>query len=90
MEEANEAHGLPTDDWRSGLRELESTAWGRRTALVAIGIGDAAHLKVLNDFAASTELAPIMNRNARQLVAVIRWASTVPTSQGESILRCRP
>jgi uncharacterized protein YegL len=69
--------GQPTDDWRSGLRELDATPWGKRALRLAIAIGDDADHDVLNEFLNNPELKPYTTQNAHQLSAAIRWASTV-------------
>jgi uncharacterized protein YegL len=82
--------GQPTDDWRSGLREIDATPWGKRAVRVAIAIGDDADRGMLKEFLGNPELEPILAKNPKQLVAAIRWASTVavknastPTVEGD-------
>ncbi|GLZ11645.1 hypothetical protein Acsp04_18800 [Actinomadura sp. NBRC 104425] len=82
--------GQPTDDWRSGLREIDATPWGKRAVRVAIAIGDDADRSMLKEFLGNPELEPILAKNPKQLVAAIRWASTVavknastPTVEGD-------
>ncbi|MDT0345286.1 vWA domain-containing protein [Streptomyces litchfieldiae] len=69
--------GLPTDDWRSGLRAVDATPWGKRAVRVAIGIGEDADKAMLKEFLANPEQEPLRVKNPKQLVAAIRWASTV-------------
>jgi uncharacterized protein YegL len=69
--------GLPTDDWRSGLRAVDATPWGKRAVRVAIGIGEDADKDMLKEFLANPEQEPLRVKNPKQLVAAIRWASTV-------------
>ncbi|MDT0443983.1 MULTISPECIES: tellurium resistance protein [unclassified Streptomyces] len=69
--------GLPTDDWRSGLRDIDATPWGKRAVRVAIGIGEDADREMLKEFLANPEQEPLRVKNPKQLVAAIRWASTV-------------
>ncbi|MFI0409321.1 hypothetical protein [Actinomadura sp. 3N508] len=69
--------GQPTDDWRSGMRAIDATPWGKKAVRVAIAIGDDADRNMLKEFLANPELEPILAKNPRQLVAAIRWASTV-------------
>lgn len=82
--------GQPTDDWRAGLRAVDATPWGKRAVRVAVAIGDDADKSMLRDFLANPELEPLQAKNPKQLVAAIRWASTVavkaasrPQTQGE-------
>ncbi|MGP4111036.1 vWA domain-containing protein [Streptomyces sp. 4N509B] len=72
--------GLPMDDWRAGLRAVDATPWGKRAVRVAIGIGDDADKGMLKEFLANPELEPLQANNPKQLVAAIRWASTVAVS----------
>ncbi|UCM87833.1 vWA domain-containing protein [Streptomyces marincola] len=69
--------GLPTDDWRSGLRAVDATPWGKRAVRVAIGIGEDSDRAMLKEFLANPEQEPLRVNNPKQLVAAIRWASTV-------------
>lgn len=69
--------GQPTDDWRSGLRAVDSTPWGKRAVRVAIGIGEDADRAMLKEFLANPELEPLDANSPKQLAAAIRWASTV-------------
>jgi uncharacterized protein YegL len=69
--------GQPTDDWRSGLRAIDATPWGKRAVRVAVAIGQDAERSVLKEFLANPELEPIQADNPQQLVRAIRWASTM-------------
>jgi uncharacterized protein YegL len=69
--------GMPTDDWRAGLRALDTSAWGRRAVRVAIGIGQDADFDVLREFLANPELEPLRVNHAGQIASAIRWGSTV-------------
>jgi uncharacterized protein YegL len=89
--------GLPMDDWRSGLRSIDATPWGKRAVRVAIGIGDDADKGMLKEFLANPELEPLQANNPKQLVAAIRWASTVavatastPMAEGDRLLSNAP
>lgn len=68
--------GQPTDDWRSGLRAIDDTPWGKRAVRVALAIGDDADKSMLKEFLANPELEPLHAKNPRQLAAAIRWMST--------------
>lgn len=68
--------GQPTDDWRSGLRTLDATPWGRRAVRAAIAIGEDANNLMLKEFLANPELEPLVVKNVEQLALAIRWVST--------------
>ncbi|MFJ8662046.1 tellurium resistance protein [Streptomyces sp. NPDC093795] len=68
--------GVPTDDWRAGLKAIEATPWGRKAVRVAIAIGSDADRSVLQEFLANPELRPLDANSPKQLAAAIRWAST--------------
>jgi uncharacterized protein YegL len=69
--------GQPTDDWRSGLQAINNTPWGKRAVRVAIAIGQDADKPMLKQFLDNPEMEPLAADNPKQLVAAIRWASTV-------------
>ncbi|MCX4978327.1 VWA domain-containing protein [Streptomyces sp. NBC_00620] len=69
--------GQPTDDWRSGLRAVDATPWGKRAVRVSIGIGEDVDRAMLKEFLANPELEPFDANSPKQLAAAIRWASTV-------------
>lgn len=69
--------GQPTDDWRSGLRAVDATPWGKKAIRVAIAIGDDADRAMLQEFLGNPELGVIEANNPKQLAAAIRWTSTV-------------
>lgn len=73
--------GQPTDDWRSGLRALDSTAWAGKAVRVAIAIGDDADKAMMQDFLGNLELKVLTARNSHELVNRIRWASTQSLSR---------
>ncbi|MCX4657402.1 hypothetical protein OG249_36700 [Streptomyces microflavus] len=66
----------PTDDWRSGLRELDDTPWGTESVRVAIPVGAGADRSVLQEFLKNPELQPLDANRPKQLAAAIRWAET--------------
>jgi uncharacterized protein YegL len=68
--------GVPTDDWRAGLKAVDATPWGRKAVRVAIAIGHDADRSVLQEFLANPELQPLDANSPKQLAAAIRWAST--------------
>lgn len=54
--------GLPTDDWKAGLAELDRSTWGKKAVRVAISIGDDERTPVLEEFTGNPELVfPIEN-----------------------------
>lgn len=69
--------GQPTDDWRSGLRMIDSSSWGQRAVRVAIAIGNDADTAMLKVFLNNAEDEPLKVHDAAQLAAAIRWASTM-------------
>ncbi|MFJ7328058.1 tellurium resistance protein [Streptomyces cyaneofuscatus] len=68
--------GVPTDDWKTGLRALDATPWGKKAVRVAIAIGADADRSVLQEFLGNPELQPLDANSPKQLAAAIRWAST--------------
>lgn len=68
--------GVPTDDWKAGLRAVDATPWGRKAVRVAIAIGADADRSVLQEFLGNPELQPLDANSPKQLAAAIRWAST--------------
>ncbi|WP_189968294.1 tellurium resistance protein [Streptomyces avidinii] len=68
--------GVPTDDWKAGLRAVDATPWGRKAVRVAIAIGADADRNVLQEFLGNPELQPLDANSPKQLAAAIRWAST--------------
>ncbi|MCC0095298.1 MULTISPECIES: VWA domain-containing protein [Streptomyces] len=68
--------GVPTDDWKTGLRAVDATPWGRKAVRVAIAIGADADRTVLQEFLGNPELQPLDANSPKQLAAAIRWAST--------------
>lgn len=78
--------GMPTDDWRSGLRAIDATPWGKRAVRVAVAIGDDADKAMLKEFLGNPELEPFLAKNPKQLVAAIRWASTIAVKTASQAL----
>ncbi|OKI01426.1 tellurium resistance protein [Streptomyces sp. CB02923] len=68
--------GVPTDDWKAGLKAVDATAWGKKAVRVAVAIGADADRSVLREFLGNPELQPLDANNPKQLAAAIRWAST--------------
>lgn len=68
--------GVPTDDWRAGLKAIDATPWGRKAVRVAIAIGADADRSVLQEFLGNPEVQPLDANSPKQLAAAIRWAST--------------
>ena len=76
--------GAPTDDWEAALADFNASDWGGkgRTVRVAIAIGRAASIDVLESFTGNPETV-LGAANATQLGALIRWA-TVSVSKSVS------
>lgn len=70
--------GQPTDDFDRGLKALMDQPWGAKAVRIAIAIGDDAELDVLQRFIGNTEVKPLQASNSKDLVNMIKWASTVP------------
>lgn len=68
--------GQPTDDFKGGLRALNSIPWGIKAVRIAIAIGKDADEYVLQDFIGDRELKPLRANNPEMLVRYIKWAST--------------
>jgi uncharacterized protein YegL len=69
--------GQPTDDFDAALEHLLAEPWGRRAVRLAIAIGRDADHGTLQQFIGRDDLQPMTANNPEQLVAMIRWASTV-------------
>lgn len=89
--------GRPTDNWREGLRAVDSTPWGPKSIRVAVSIGQDADTAMLKEFLANPEMQPLQADNPTQLARAIRWTSTVairqastPTAAGFSALPTPP
>jgi uncharacterized protein YegL len=76
--------GLPTDDYKGGLKALKEQPWGQKAVRVAIAIGRDADTDVLAQFIDHPEIKPLVANNADQLVQYIRWASTEVLKQASS------
>ena len=68
--------GRPTDDFLSGIRELEKQPWGKRAVRLAIGIGTDADLEALQRFTGNLEIKPLCANSPELLTRYIRWVST--------------
>jgi uncharacterized protein YegL len=69
--------GQPTDDYEESLEALLGQPWGVRAVRLAVAIGRDADMGVLERFIAREDVHPLTANNPEQLVAMIRWASTV-------------
>lgn len=69
--------GQPTDDFERGLKALMDQPWGKRAVRLAIAIGSDADAEVLQKFIGNREVKPLQADNPEQLVAYIKWMSTV-------------
>ncbi|MFB6613255.1 protein kinase [Streptomyces sp. NPDC056367] len=72
--------GRPTDDWRSGLRELDATPLGRRAVRVAVPLGADADHDVLQKFLADDNVQPLDAFSPKRLAAAIPWHKTIRKS----------
>lgn len=82
--------GRPTDNFKTGLQELEKQPWGKKAVRLAIGIGADADANVLQQFIGTPEIKPLTASNPDTLARYIRWVSTAvlgavsaPASQTE-------
>lgn len=66
--------GQPTDDWRSGLRALDASAWGRSAVRVAVKIGDDVQEQVLRAFASEREPCAVAHATYEVIAAVYEAA----------------
>ena len=65
--------GQPTDKYKPELDKLLSLPWGKKSVRIAIGIGKDADFEMLSDFSSLVLEA----KSVPDLIALIRWASTV-------------
>jgi len=85
--------GQPTDDFEVGLTALLAEPWGLRAVRLAIAIGRDADVEVLQRFIGDGDTRPFQANRAEDLIAYIRWASTVlpgAVSQGKETARRPP
>jgi uncharacterized protein YegL len=68
--------GQPTDDWKSGLKEVMDQPWGKKAVRIAISIGTEEDNTSLQEFIGNVELKPLNASNPESLVKYIKWAST--------------
>src|SRR5262249_6407741 len=68
--------GKPTDDFKSGLRDLLDLGWGKKAVRMAIAIGEDADHRVLQEFIGHKEITPLQANNPEALVAYVKWVST--------------
>lgn len=76
--------GLPTDDYKAGLRQLMAQPWGRKAVRIAIAIGRDADHNCLQEFIGHPEIQPLQANNAERLTQLIKWSSTVVVQQASS------
>ena len=85
--------GQPTDDFEAGLASLLAQPWGARAVRLAIAIGRDADIEVLQRFIGDGDTQPFQANRAEDLIAYIRWASTVvpgSVSQGKETMKRPP
>jgi len=76
--------GQPTDDFDSGLKKLMDQAWGKKAVRISIAIGGDADNDVLQKFIGSSELKPLIAKNAEALIKQIKWVSTAVLQSASS------
>jgi len=70
--------GQPTDDYKTGLKQLLDQPWGKKAVRIAIAIGaDLDNINVLKEFINNPEIKPCHAEHADQITKYIKWASTV-------------
>jgi uncharacterized protein YegL len=67
--------GMPTDDWKKGLKQLMEQPWGKRATRIAIAIGRDADHEPLKAFVGNVERPILQANNPQDLVNYIQWAS---------------
>jgi len=73
--------GAPTDDYRSGLAELQKNNWYKYAIKVAVAIGDDANKDVLKEFTGNIE-AVITVHTPEALKKMIRFVSITSSQIG--------
>jgi uncharacterized protein YegL len=76
--------GQPTDDFDGGLKKLMDQNWGKKAVRISIAIGGDADNDVLQKFIGTSELKPLIAKNAEALVKQIKWVSTVVLQSASS------
>ncbi len=71
--------GDPTDDYKSGLKELKENNWYKSATKIAIAIGDDANKDILKEFTNNSELVISVDKTS-QLKKVVRFVA-VTSSQ---------
>ena len=70
--------GQPTDDWRSGLKEFQSTVGSGRVNLIAVALGEAVDLDVLRAVTPTVLQLPKLDSGA--LLEFFKWVSSSVSS----------
>ena len=73
--------GEPTDDYKSGLAELQKNNWYKYAIKVAVAIGDDANIDVLKEFTGNIE-AVITVHTPEALKKMIRFVSITSSQIG--------
>lgn len=73
--------GCPTDDYKSGLKELQENKWFKYAIRVAVAIGDDADKDVLTEFTGNPELV-LTAHTPEALKAMIRFVSVTSSKIG--------
>ena len=75
--------GYATDDFMSGLDKLNKEPWGKKCIRIAIGVGENVEEDELKTFVGERgQYIPV--RNTSQLIAAIKWVSTVVVQTSSS------
>jgi uncharacterized protein YegL len=67
--------GQPTDDWKTPLKKVLDSNWGKRAARVAIAIGKDADKETLRAFVNNPEIPVLEANNPQMLTKYIKWVS---------------
>jgi len=73
--------GLPTDDFRAGLKALMAQVWGKQAVRLAVAIGQDADLGTLKQFIGKDEVPPV---RANDPEALVQWIRVVSVSAVET------
>ena len=68
--------GMPTDDFKGGLKELMAQTMGRKAKRVAIAIGRDVDIECLQKFIGNNEEKPIQAHETAEIAACIQYVST--------------
>lgn len=69
--------GMPTDDYRIGLKKLFDQPWGKEAVKIAIPSSDNVDMNILQQFIGNNEIKPLNLSTADRWLEYIRWSPTV-------------